>query len=156
MASDLNCVTLIGRLVKDCDVSSTLSGTTFARFTLAVNDFHKTTAGEIEQVCFFFPVTCCGKSAEKLKSFLVKGKQVNVCGRLKQERWEKEGKQYEKFVIFASHIQLLGGKNENLVSAKQYIENNFTKSDEKQETGTNEELDLMEGEIDPASLDFGD
>lgn len=61
----------------------------------------------------YFDLTIWGKTAENLKPYLTKGKQVAVEGHLKQDRWEKDGQKFSKVSIVADNIQLLGGKGEN-------------------------------------------
>ena len=57
----------------------------------------------------FFDVTIWGKTAENLKPYLVKGKQIAVDGYLKQDRWQKDGQNFSKVNIVANSVQLLGG-----------------------------------------------
>lgn len=61
---------------------------------------------------YYFDVTLWGKIAETLKPYLTKGKQIAVTGRLKQDRWEKDGVKNSKVSIVAQDVQLLGGRSE--------------------------------------------
>jgi len=60
----------------------------------------------------FFDITLWGKRGESLNQYLLKGSQIAIDGRLKQERWEKDGLKRSKVTIDAENIQLLGGKKE--------------------------------------------
>jgi single-strand DNA-binding protein len=45
-----------------------------------------------------------------LSAYLVKGKQVGIDGELKQERWQQDGQNRSKVLIYANSVQLLAGK----------------------------------------------
>ncbi len=108
MAADLNHVTLIGRLTRDADLRYTQAGLAISNFSIAVNRRRKNGDQWIEEASFF-EITLYGKSAETLKAYLVKGKQVAVDGELRQDRWEQDGQPRSKVVVVANSVQLLGG-----------------------------------------------
>jgi len=103
--SDLNRVTVIGRLAKDAELKSTPSGHAVSKFTVAVNRYSK---GESE--ASFFDVNLWGKQAESLSQYLTKGKAVGIDGELRQERWRQDGQNRSRVLIVASSVQLLGGR----------------------------------------------
>lgn len=113
--TDTNSIILIGRLTKDCGAdersfSYVGNGTAKAVVSLAVNRSVKKGDNWEDEVSYF-DVTIWGKTAENLKANLVKGKQICVCGYLKQDRWEKDGKKQSRTNIIAESVQLLGGNN---------------------------------------------
>ena len=104
---DLNSVHIIGRLTKDCEFGFITSGSALAKFSIACNRM-KAKDGSIP--VDYFNVEVWGKQAESLKSYLVKGKQVAIDGRLKQERWKgQDGSSQSRVSIVASNVQLIGG-----------------------------------------------
>ena len=105
--SDINRVTIIGRLTKDAELKSTAGGHAVSKFTIAVNR-----CGKGENEAGFFDVNLWGKRAESLNQYLVKGKTVGIDGELRQERWQQDGQSRSRVLIVASDVQLLGGKNE--------------------------------------------
>lgn len=112
--TNLNRVIEIGRLTHDIserDFGYTTGGTARLNFSIAVNRSEKKNGAWTDKVSFF-EVTVWGKTAENIKAYLHKGKQVAVDGSLDQQRWEKDGQKYSKVVIIANAVQLLGG-NEN-------------------------------------------
>ena len=110
--TDLNHVIEIGRLVRDPDnLAYTTSGTARLNLSIAVNRSEKRN-GQWTDKASFFDVTVWGKTAENIKSYLHKGKQIAVDGYLDQQRWEKDGVKYSKVCIIANAVQLLGS-NEN-------------------------------------------
>ena len=108
MAVDINVVVLVGRLTRDCELKSTPQGTSVCRFSIAVNR-RKRTGDRWEDEVSYFDVVLWGKSAETLKPYLQKGRQVSIEGELRQNRWEQDGKTNSKVEVVANNVQLLGG-----------------------------------------------
>lgn len=108
--NDLNSVMVIGRLTRDAERKYTSAGLAVCKFSIA-NGYSKKVGDKWEEQVNFFDVTLFGKSGESLAQYLVKGKQVAVCGELRQERWEKDGDKRSKVEIIAQNVQLLGGKD---------------------------------------------
>ena len=118
--TDLNHVIEIGRLTRDIserDFAYTTAGKARLNLSIAVNRSEKR-GGEWADKVSFFDVTVWGKTAENIRPYLHKGKQIAVDGYLDQQRWEKDGVKYSKVVIIADNVQLLGG-NESAPQAQQ-------------------------------------
>ena len=115
--TDLNHVVLIGRLTQDLGNDERSfgyvgNGQARANVSIAVNRSKKSGDEWIEEVSYF-NITIWGKTAENLKPYLTKGKQICVEGHLHQDRWEdSEGKKQSRISIIADQVQLLGGKSE--------------------------------------------
>lgn len=115
MATDLNHVVLVGRLTRDLGSDERSfgyvgNGQARANVSIAVNRSRKNGDQWIEEANYF-DVTIWGKTAENLKPYLTKGKQIAVDGYLKQDRWEKDGQKFSKVSIVANNVQLLGGRD---------------------------------------------
>ena len=114
--TDTNHVILVGRLTKDLGTDErsfgyVANGQARANVSIAVNRSKKNGDQWIDEVNYF-DVTIWGKTAENLKPYLTKGKQIVVDGYLKQDRWEKDGQKFSKVSVVANNIQLIGGRNE--------------------------------------------
>ena len=111
---DINSLILVGRLTRDIDVKYSQGGKAIGTTSIAVNRSVKNGEQWVDEASFF-DITLFGKTAENLKPYLVKGKQVVIKGSLKQDRWnDKEtGKQKSKISIVTDDIQLLGGKSDS-------------------------------------------
>lgn len=109
---DTNKVVLLGRLVKDAELSYTTGGLAILNFSLAIS--HKKSKNGTEDTSFF-SCKAFGKIGENLKPYLLKGKQICVTGFIKQERREKDGQKESRVVINCEEIQLVGNapKQEN-------------------------------------------
>ncbi len=104
MAS-INNVVLVGNVTRDPEIKYSQSGTAVCGVGLAMNRKY----GEKEEVTFV-DVTFFGKLAEIMGEHVVKGQQIGVTGRLKQETWETDGQKRSRLVVIAENMQMLGGK----------------------------------------------
>lgn len=112
MANDLNCVALVGRLVRDMETKFTSGGMAVGKFSVAIGERVK--KGESwEDYTSFLDCTCFGKTAEDIAQYMAKGKQVAITGEIHQDRWQKDGETKSRVVINCNTIQLLGGKSES-------------------------------------------
>ena len=119
--TDLNHVIEIGRLTRDIserDFAYTTGGTARLNLSIAVNRSVKKNGAWTDSVSYF-DVTVWGKTAENIRPYLHKGKQIAIDGYLDQQRWEKDGVKYSKVVIIADNVQLLGGNENGQQSAPQ-------------------------------------
>lgn len=105
-----NVVAVVGRLTRDAEIKYTGAGMAIASCAVAVSTGRKQPDGSWTDETNYFDVTIFGKTAESLKPYLIKGKQIAVTGHLKQDRWEKEGQKFSKVYIVADAVELLGDK----------------------------------------------
>ena len=108
---DLNNYSVIGRMTRDLDERAfayTSNGKARLNISIAVNDGY----GD-NQYTSYFDVVVWGKTAENIKPYLGKGKQICINGRLRQDRWESNGQKNSRVVIVAETVQLLGGGSQN-------------------------------------------
>ena len=114
--TDTNHVVLVGRLTKDLGTDErsfgyVANGQARANISIAVNRSKKNGDQWIDEVNYF-DVTIWGKTAENLKPYLTKGKQIVIDGYLKQDRWEKDGQKFSKVTVVANNVQLIGGRGD--------------------------------------------
>jgi single-strand DNA-binding protein len=105
--SDVNSITVTGRLTKDSIYKDVSSG--LCEFSIANN----TGFGDHEK-CTFFKCTLWGKRAISLSQYLVKGQLVGVVGVLTTNKWESQtdGTQHTDLCINVNDVTLLGGRKE--------------------------------------------
>jgi len=106
-----NKVILIGNLTKDPDLRYTTAGMSVVNFSLAINRKY-TSDGEKKEEVDFFDIEAWDKLAELISEYLKKGSPVLIDGRLKQDRWEDNGKQRSRVKVVAQGIQFLPGGKE--------------------------------------------
>jgi single-strand DNA-binding protein len=108
MAS-FNRVILVGNLTRDPELRYIPSGTAVSDIGLAVNDRFKRGDQWVEEATFV-DVTLWGRTAEIANEYLSKGSPVLVEGRLKLDRWEKDGQKHSKLRVTCDRMQMLGGR----------------------------------------------
>lgn len=93
----MNKVTLLGNLVRDCEVRTTNSGKTVVSATIAVN--RKSSSGK--DVTAFVDLTLWEKRGEAFAKFHGKGTRALVHGRLDMDKWEDKdtGKPRSKLFV---------------------------------------------------------
>lgn len=111
MAS-FNKVFLLGNLTRDPETKTVPSGTTVTSFGLATNRTFTGKGGETEEEVCFITILVWGKAAESCATFLKKGRQVLVEGRLQFRTWEKDGQKRSVHEVVADRVQFLGPKGE--------------------------------------------
>lgn len=111
MAS-FNKVIILGNLCRDPELRTVSTGTQVCDVSVAVNDKRKNAAGEWIEEATFVDVTFWGKTAEILAEYLRKGSPVLVEGRLKLDRWEKDGQKHQKLRVVCERMQMVGSKGD--------------------------------------------
>ena len=109
--ADHNVVTLIGRLTSDPQRKYTQGGMEIAEFSIA-NNYYISTKNTTE--VNYFDIVAFGKLAETVSKYLIKGKQVLICGTLRQERWQDKNTNTtkSKVRIIMQSMQMLADKKE--------------------------------------------
>ena len=124
----MNNCSVIGRLVRDPDVRTTQSGTTVARFSIAID------SGFGDNKRTDFPsIVCFGKTAEICDKYLSKGSQVGVTGRLQTGSYEKDGTKFYTTDVIADRVEFLQrakGQEDNQQSNEQSEYDGFMRVDE--------------------------
>src|SRR3972149_5561655 len=104
-----NRVILVGNLTRDPELRYIPSGTAVSDIGLAVNDRVKRNDQWVEETTFV-DVTLWGRTAEVANEFLSKGSPVLIEGRLKLDRWEKDGQKHSKLRVVGERMQMLGSR----------------------------------------------
>jgi single-strand DNA-binding protein len=105
----MNLVILMGRLTRDPEVSSSASGTTFARYSIAVDRKFKR-EGEAE--ADFFNCTSFGKQAEFVEKYLKKGTKIVVSGEIQNNNYtNKDGQKIYDVRIMVHDVEFAESKN---------------------------------------------
>ena len=110
--SDINNVTLIGRLTADPMLKYLPSGSAVVEFSIANNYYVSTkNANEVN----YFDVVAFGKTAETISKYLTKGKQIAINGSLRQDRWQDKDTNTTKsrIRIIVNSMQMLGANGQS-------------------------------------------
>lgn len=109
-----NKVILVGNLTRDPELRYTAQGTQVCTIGLAVNNRRS----KNEEV-LFIDVTCWGQQAEHVSTYMAKGRQVLIEGRLTYRKWEgQDGSMRSKHEIVADTVQFLGQRENGAADDK--------------------------------------
>src|SRR5581483_5891590 len=113
MAS-VNKVVLIGNLGRDPEMRYLPSGDPVASFSLATTESWKDKSGQKKEETQWHQVEVFGKTAEVVRDYCTKGKQVYIEGSIRYDEWtDKDGVKRTKAKIKVSgpnsRLVLLGG-----------------------------------------------
>jgi single-strand DNA-binding protein len=112
----VNRVLLTGRLTRDPEMRSLASGKNVTTFTVATNEF----IGHGKEKSEYHPVVTWDRLAEIAGTYLGKGQQVAIEGRLQTRSWDDErGVRHWKTEIVAGHVEMLSGRRKKDYEAQQ-------------------------------------
>jgi len=110
MASDLNKVILIGRMVRDPEIKYLQNGNAVANFSIASSRTY-VQAGEKKEIASFFSCVAWTKLGELIVQYVKKGQRLGIEGRLQQRSWEdKDGNKRSTVEIVVDNVQFLEPK----------------------------------------------
>jgi single-strand DNA-binding protein len=105
----LNSVNILGNLTRDPEMKYTPSGKAVCSLSIANNRIYTKNGERVTEVSYF-DVEVWGPIAENCSKYLTKGSGIVVEGRLRQDRWEKDGKTQSRVRILANNIHFLPKK----------------------------------------------
>lgn len=108
----MNKVILIGRLARDPEMRTTMSGSTVTRFTLAVTRTYQDQNGE--RGADFINCVAWRRQAENIAKYCKKGSQVAVEGRIQTGSYDgQDGQKRYTTDIICDNVTFLGSKSDN-------------------------------------------
>ena len=111
MSRGYNKVIAIGNLGKDPETRFLPSGAQVTSFSIACSESWKDkTTGEQQERTEWINCECWGKLAEICAQYLTKGSQVFIEGKMRTDKWEKDGVTRYATKIRMDGVQFLGSK----------------------------------------------
>ena len=111
----MNKCILVGNLTRDPELSTTGSGVSVCRFTVAVNRTFKNQNGEYDTD--FLNIVAWRNLADNCSRYLTKGSKVAVCGQIQTRSYEVDGQKRYATDIVADDVEFLnragGGDSQN-------------------------------------------
>lgn len=101
-----NTVSIMGNLTRDPEFKYLASGKAVCSLSIATNRVFSRNGEKVSEVSYF-DVEVWGLTAENCSKYLTKGKGVIVEGRLRQDRWEKDGRVQSRVRITANAVHFL-------------------------------------------------
>lgn len=106
----VNKAILIGNLGKDAELRYTSGGTPVASCRIATTERFNDREGNKKEDTQWHNIVIWGKTAEAIHTYLVKGKQIYIEGKLQTRKWQnKEGVDQYTTEVRADRVVLLGG-----------------------------------------------
>lgn len=126
----LNKVILIGNLTRDPELKAIPSGNKVCTFGLATNRVYRDANGVRQEKTDFHNIVVWGKTAENVATYMKKGSQILVEGRLETRSWDDASTGTKKYrtEIIADTIQF-GSKNSGPSSSPNSNNNQATKEE---------------------------
>jgi len=121
MAS-VNKIILVGNLGTDPELRKTKDGTSVCGFSLATSDQWRSKTGEKKEKTEWHKIKVWGAQGESCSTYLKKGRQVYIEGKVEYRKWEdKEHQMKYTTEIKAETVQFLGSKPD----VKEVVQDNF-------------------------------
>ena len=108
----LNSVNIMGNLTRDPELKYIPSGKGVCSLSIANNRVYTKNGEKVTEVSYF-DVDVWGPAAENCSKYLTKGSGIIVEGRLRQDRWEKDGKTQSRVRITANSVHFLPKRQNN-------------------------------------------
>ena len=103
----------IGNLGKDPEMRFMPDGKAVCNFSIAISEKYKDKSGESKEVTEWVNVALFGKLAEIAGEYLKKGSKVYVEGKMKTEKYSKDGIDRYTTKIIGEKMEMLNSKSEN-------------------------------------------
>lgn len=102
----MNNVSLVGRLTRNPEIKATNSGSSYARFSIAVDRRGKDAGTD------FINIVAFGKTSEFIERYFRKGQRIGINGRIQTGSYEgKDGKKVYTFDVIAENVEFVESKS---------------------------------------------
>jgi len=141
---NLNKVFLIGRIASDIELKTTQGGQSVATLRVATNRTWKDKAGQKQEEAQFHNTVIWGKQAESVASYLAKGSEIYIEGRLQTRSWEgPNGKRYITEIV-AESVQFGAKAQRSAAPDKDLDEDGLPIIDDSAPRGTGPEINIAD------------
>ena len=102
----MNNVCLVGRLTRDPEIKVSASGSSYARFAIAVDRRKKDDGAD------FINIIAFGKTSEFIEKYFRKGQRIGIAGRIQTGSYDgKDGKKVYTFDVIADNVEFVESKS---------------------------------------------
>jgi single-strand DNA-binding protein len=108
----------IGNLGKDPEIRFMPDGKAVCNFSIAISERYKDKSGEAKEVTEWVNIAFFGKLAEIAGEYLKKGSKVYIEGKMKTEKYSKDGIDRYTTKIIGDKMEMLSGKTEGEAKSK--------------------------------------
>ena len=139
----LNSVNIMGNLTRDPELKYTPSGKGVCSLSIANNRIYTKNNERVTEVSYF-DVEVWGPTADNCVKYLKKGSGIIVEGRLKQDRWEKDGKTQSRVRITANSVHFMPRKSDEAGNSRSSSQDDSSASSSNAETINPEDIAWQE------------
>jgi len=102
----MNNVSLVGRLTRDPEIKVSASGSSYARFAIAVDRRKKDDGAD------FINIIAFGKTSEFIEKYFRKGQRIGIAGRIQTGSYDgKDGRKVYTFDVIADNVEFVESKS---------------------------------------------
>lgn len=112
----------IGNLGRDPEMRFMPDGKAVCNFSIAISERYKDKSGESKEVTEWVNIAFFGKLAEIAGEYLKKGSKVYIEGKMKTEKYSKDGVDRYTTKIIGDKMEMLSGKTDGESKPKQATE----------------------------------
>lgn len=142
----LNKIQIIGNITRDPELKALPSGVKICTFSVATNETYKDKAGNKQERVEFHNIVCFGKTGENVATYMKKGSQIYIDGKLQTRTWDdkESGKKMYRTEILANIIQF---------GSKPQGQSSTTSKPAQTKEASEEEIDTIEYPDTPIDLE---
>ncbi len=131
----LNKAILIGNLTRDPELKAIASGNKVCTFSIATNRTYKDANGVRQEKTDYHNIVVWGKTAENVATYMKKGSQILIEGRMETRSWDDAATNTKKYrtEIIADTVQF-GSKSTGTSSPSTPSSNSSSKKEEEIDT----------------------
>ena len=141
-------------MTKQPELKKLPSGTSVVKFALATNHIYKNQAGEKVETTQFHNCVAFGKVAETKGTYVVKGQELFVAGRIEYRSWDKKDGTKAYATEIMVEIMQFGAKAKGTGEGGTNTQSAPAKSALDEFDGPDDATDPEEEDIDPADIPF--
>lgn len=147
----INKAIVVGNLTRDPELKSLPTGSKVCSFSVATNRTWKDANGQKQEAVDYHNIACFGKQAEVVATWMKKGSQIYVEGRMTTRSWDDKdtGKKMYRTEIIAENVQF-GSKGTGSAGAGG---DSYAGAKPEAKEGANEKVQLDDN---LGTIDYGD
>ena len=150
----LNKAIIIGNLTRDPEMKALPSGISVTSFSIATNRVWKDKTGTKQESADFHNIVAFGKTAESVNTYLKKGSQALVEGRIQTRSWEKDGQKRYTTEIIADTVQFGAHKESNTDKSENFDKQESQAYEQSKTQGRVPSNTVVENDINPEDIPF--
>jgi single-strand DNA-binding protein len=120
----------IGNLGRDPEMRFMPDGKAVCNFSIAISEKYKDKSGESKEVTEWVNIALFGKLAEIAGEYLKKGSKVYIEGKMKTEKYSKDGIDRYTTKIIGEKMEMLSSKSEAQSTSKAPVPDDFPADDD--------------------------